>query len=444
MHWLVSQMWIALAAAGFLGLLFGMALRGLFGTGKIRRAQVDRDVAKTELEQMRSELDALYAAQRKRQGESAQAVSGDDSLMAELAKREAKITGLGEELAAARSEMDTLKAVADKAKDNGNGDGLVGKAGAALAGAAAGAMLSGDDEASKQLAERNRWLEERVTALETDLSAAAEPAAGQAATDSADGEPAEGDEEVARLRWRNRYLEGRLAYFEEGSDGAAAEGDDGDGGGGMVAAAAGAALAGGAALLAGSKAEATEEDVAEAVEAAGEEAAEEAGEAKEAVLDKVEEAVEEVADTEVEADAEAEAVAEEAVETTEQAGDEAEQLEAPVAADAGDDGHPSEAVLKDLDDELDGAGEAALVQPNQMDAPAEGGGDDLMAINGVGPRIGEVLNELGIWSYAQIAAWTPENEAWIEQHLSFKGRVAREGWIEQAKALMSGAEGEAD
>jgi len=440
MQWLVSQMWIALAAAGFLGLLFGMALRGLFGTGKIRRAQVDRDVAKTELEQTRSELDELYAAQRKRQGAAAQAVSGDDSLMDELAKREAKITGLGEELAAARSEMDTLKVVADKARDNGGN--LAGKAGAALAGAAAGAMLGGDDEASKQLEERNRWLEERVTALEGDLSAVTESAAGDAATDSADGEPVEGDEEVARLRWRNRYLEGRLAYFEEGSDGAAAEGDDGDGG--MVAAAAGAALAGGAALLAGSK--------AEAVEAAGEEVAEKASEAEEAVLDKVEEAVEEVADTEeVEADAEAKDAAEEAVETEESvaetaepAGDDAEQPEAPVAADAGDDGHPSEAVLKDLDDEQDGAGEAALVQPDQMDAPAEGGGDDLMAINGVGPRIGEVLNELGIWSYAQIAVWTPENEAWIEQHLSFKGRVAREGWIEQAKTLMAGAEGEAD
>ena len=88
--------------------------------------------------------------------------------------------------------------------------------------------------------------------------------------------------------------------------------------------------------------------------------------------------------------------------------------------------HPSEAMLAELEG----------VQPEQIAAP-EGGGDDLTAITGIGPRIGEVLNELGIYTYAQIAGWTPENETWIENHLSFKGRVSRENWVEQAKALMT-------
>ena len=73
-----------------------------------------------------------------------------------------------------------------------------------------------------------------------------------------------------------------------------------------------------------------------------------------------------------------------------------------------------------------------------MDKPSNGG-DDLTAITGVGPRIAEVLNGLGIWTYQQIAGWLPENETWIENHLSFKGRVSRENWVGQAKDLVEAA-----
>ena len=100
------------------------------------------------------------------------------------------------------------------------------------------------------------------------------------------------------------------------------------------------------------------------------------------------------------------------------------ERDSEAAADA--DLHPSEAMLAELEG----------VQPEQMAKP-EDGGDDLTAITGIGPRIGEVLNELGIFRYAQIASWLPENETWIENHLSFKGRVSRENWVEQAKALMA-------
>jgi NADH-quinone oxidoreductase subunit E len=89
--------------------------------------------------------------------------------------------------------------------------------------------------------------------------------------------------------------------------------------------------------------------------------------------------------------------------------------------------HPSEAMLAELDG----------VQPEQVQRPTEGG-DDLTAITGIGPRIAEVLNELGIWTYAQIAGWQPEHETWIENHLAFKGRVSREDWVGQASALAQG------
>jgi NADH-quinone oxidoreductase subunit E len=64
--------------------------------------------------------------------------------------------------------------------------------------------------------------------------------------------------------------------------------------------------------------------------------------------------------------------------------------------------------------------------------------DDLKAISGIGPKLEQVLNGLGIWTYAQIAAWNREETAWVDDYLSFKGRIGRDGWIEQAAALAKG------
>jgi peptide/nickel transport system ATP-binding protein len=69
-------------------------------------------------------------------------------------------------------------------------------------------------------------------------------------------------------------------------------------------------------------------------------------------------------------------------------------------------------------------------------AKTKGSADDLRKIKGIGPKIAGILNDLGIEQYAQIAAWTPADVEGINDHLKFKGRVEREGWIEQAKALL--------
>lgn len=63
--------------------------------------------------------------------------------------------------------------------------------------------------------------------------------------------------------------------------------------------------------------------------------------------------------------------------------------------------------------------------------------DDLKSIKGVGPRLETRLNELGIYNYAQIAAFTPENFAWLDDHVAalFRGRGLRDGWADQAAAL---------
>lgn len=58
--------------------------------------------------------------------------------------------------------------------------------------------------------------------------------------------------------------------------------------------------------------------------------------------------------------------------------------------------------------------------------------DDLKQIGGIGPKLEKVLNGLGVWTFAQIAAWGPEEIAWVDDYLAFKGRIERDGWLEQA------------
>ena len=68
-------------------------------------------------------------------------------------------------------------------------------------------------------------------------------------------------------------------------------------------------------------------------------------------------------------------------------------------------------------------------------AAAAEGSDDLKKLSGVGPALEKKLNAAGVTSFAQIAAWTPEDVAAMDEQLSFKGRIDREGWVEQAKKL---------
>jgi NADH-quinone oxidoreductase subunit E len=64
--------------------------------------------------------------------------------------------------------------------------------------------------------------------------------------------------------------------------------------------------------------------------------------------------------------------------------------------------------------------------------------DDLKMISGIGAKLEATLNELGIRHFRQIAEFTPDNVAWVNGRLRFKGRIERERWIEQAKQLTEG------
>ena len=81
-----------------------------------------------------------------------------------------------------------------------------------------------------------------------------------------------------------------------------------------------------------------------------------------------------------------------------------------------------------------GTAEAQAAAFKGLDAP-DGEADDLKKISGVGPVLEEKLNSMGIFHYRQIAAFTPEDIAAVDDALKFKGRIERDDWLAQAKKL---------
>lgn len=390
-----EYVWFVLGGAAFVAFLLGLIIRGMMSAGKTRRATVERDVAITELEQVRGELDSLYAAQRKQREQAAASVNITPE---ELQERDDRLARMSSELEGAKSELQALRDARQEAP--------------------ADTAQATDDETA-ELKSRNAFLEERVGELEARLHEQAQqgtdaPAGTPAEDDepeekkdwqigflksrvaaleeklleAGDGAPAPEDaeadkaanEELARLRWRNRYLEGRLAYFEE---------------------------------------------------APAEEPA-----AKPETLKSVPEPVPEPEGGDVSEPGDI-AVAD---------NDEGEHPSEGMlrALGHGEDDEPQEqddseehaedgpAVVDDGDAESAAEGEA----PPGQEKP-DGQPDDLTLISGVGPRIQTILNDFGIWHFSQIADWSPENEAWIDTQLNFAGRVSREGWVQQARDLVA-------
>jgi NADH-quinone oxidoreductase subunit E len=88
---------------------------------------------------------------------------------------------------------------------------------------------------------------------------------------------------------------------------------------------------------------------------------------------------------------------------------------------------------------------AAFVTPPMGKAPgalasARGGkADDLTLIWGVGPKLGKMLNGMGIFHFDQIAGWGKQELGWVDENLEgFKGRASRDEWVKQAKKLATG------
>ncbi|MDZ7823788.1 MAG: NADH-quinone oxidoreductase subunit NuoE [Ahrensia sp.] len=79
--------------------------------------------------------------------------------------------------------------------------------------------------------------------------------------------------------------------------------------------------------------------------------------------------------------------------------------------------------------------------PERLKAPV-GKADDLKLISGVGPKLEQTLNTLGFWHFSQIAKWKKADIAIVDSELTFKGRIERDDWIAQAKALAKGGRDE--
>jgi NADH-quinone oxidoreductase subunit E len=79
-------------------------------------------------------------------------------------------------------------------------------------------------------------------------------------------------------------------------------------------------------------------------------------------------------------------------------------------------------------------------KPKAMERPDRP--DDLKLISGVGPKIENTLHSLGVFTYAQVASWKKAEREWVDGYLNFHGRIERDDWVKQAKALAKGGEAE--
>jgi small subunit ribosomal protein S2 len=87
---------------------------------------------------------------------------------------------------------------------------------------------------------------------------------------------------------------------------------------------------------------------------------------------------------------------------------------------------------------VDEAGLASTDVFVTLSAP-RGAPDDLSKLTGVGPQLEKNLNDGGIFHYWQVAAMTPADVTSVDAALKLNGRIERDGWVAQAKALLEAA-----
>jgi small subunit ribosomal protein S2 len=81
--------------------------------------------------------------------------------------------------------------------------------------------------------------------------------------------------------------------------------------------------------------------------------------------------------------------------------------------------------------EMESAGEGF-----ELLAAPRGAPDDLTRLSGVGPELATKLNEGGLFHFWQFASMSPADIEAVDMSLKLSGRIARDGWVAQAKALL--------
>lgn len=83
----------------------------------------------------------------------------------------------------------------------------------------------------------------------------------------------------------------------------------------------------------------------------------------------------------------------------------------------------------------------ALIEARRADGDRQKVPDDLQRIRGIGPVIDGLLRGLGITTFRQIAALSPQEQGRLGQLLgAFPGRIERDDWVGQAAALVAAAQ----
>ncbi len=73
---------------------------------------------------------------------------------------------------------------------------------------------------------------------------------------------------------------------------------------------------------------------------------------------------------------------------------------------------------------------------NLLDGPRHGRPDDLTVIKGLDAEAQNLLNELGVFYYWQMAEWREADTSHVDSCLNvFKGRIVGDHWVEQARRL---------
>ena len=65
--------------------------------------------------------------------------------------------------------------------------------------------------------------------------------------------------------------------------------------------------------------------------------------------------------------------------------------------------------------------------------------DDLTKLAGIGPQLEKKINEAGIFHYWQLAAMSPDDVAKLDTDMKIHGRIARDRWVENARAQLDAA-----
>jgi predicted flap endonuclease-1-like 5' DNA nuclease len=74
-------------------------------------------------------------------------------------------------------------------------------------------------------------------------------------------------------------------------------------------------------------------------------------------------------------------------------------------------------------------------KPPVLASARNGAPDDLTLIEGVSLLQQTTLYALGVFHFDQIAAWSDDHIAWVDQYLRLAGRIEDEEWVEQASEL---------